>query len=91
VASNLAKATKDIRDAASNVESVAKALTQDVAAISKSQNSLATKVNESDKFLNKKINDIEVNLIQEVANSATNTWIVIGVSTILVALITYFI
>jgi hypothetical protein len=91
VASNLADATKEIRLAVSHIETVAKSLAQDVESIGKSQNSLSTKVNQSTKSLTERVNALEVNLIQEVTHSATNTWVIIGVSTILVALITYFI
>jgi len=98
----LARATKEIRDAVSNIDAVSKLLAKDIAALSKSQEALAKNIDESLESINEKLDkgieslnervvDLEVNLIQEVANSATNTWIIIGVSTIIVALVTYFI
>ena len=95
VASNLAKATKEIRDAASDIESMAKTLAQDVAAISKSQQILSKHIDESLRSLNQKFDEGLISLnqsvyevrdlvTQEVSQSAKSTWIMIGLSTVII-------
>lgn len=100
VASNLAEATKEIRDAVSNIDAVAKVLAQDVDSIEKSQISLSTKVNESMESLNEKVDEgvdslnqriyeVKVLITQQVPIYAKITWMVTGLSTIIIGVLIF--
>lgn len=89
VASNLADATKDIGLAVSHIETVAKALAKDVDSISKSQDMLSKKINDSIESLNEKVDEIKVNLLLELKQLTNRTRVAVAVSTIIISLLVF--
>lgn len=70
-------------------EPVAKALAKDVDSISKSQDMLSTKVNDSIESLNEKVDDIKVNLLLELKQLTNRTRVAVAVSTIIIPLLVF--